>query len=67
MNTIELNEYYFQGTRWIPSYRDFDYDDITIVAATKAEAWRELNRLTKYWKGVALTHINGKKITPIGA
>ena len=58
----KLNKYYFQGTRWIPGYDDFDYDDYEIEAASEAEAWTKLDKIAKYWKRVGITHINGKPV-----
>jgi hypothetical protein len=55
-----MNTYYFQGIRWIPSYRDFDYDDYKIVAESTEKAWQILDQMTtlKSWKSVSLTSIN---------
>lgn len=58
----KLNKYYFQGTRWIPGYDDFDYDDYEIEAASEAEAWTKLDKIAKYWKRVGITHINDEPI-----
>lgn len=60
----KLNNYYFQGVRFVPGYNDFDYDDITIEAANEKEAWDLLDKYTKMrtWKSVALTHINGNEV-----
>jgi hypothetical protein len=54
------NTYYFQGIRWIPEYRDFDFDDFTILAKTVEEAWKLLDTETslKTWKSVSLNEIN---------
>ena len=57
-----MNTYYFQGIRWIPSYRDFDFDDCHIVAENAKEAWKKLDQQTnlKMWKTVGLLTINGQ-------
>ena len=64
MSNTKLNTYYFQGTRFIPGYNDFDFDDATIEAANEEEAWKELNKNYKYWKSVGLTHINEQPVKP---
>jgi hypothetical protein len=62
-NTI-TNKYYFQGIRWVPSYRDFDFDDYTIEAVDEKTAWDKLFEFTNKstWKNVSLTHVNDVKI-----
>lgn len=60
-NTTQ-NTYTFQGIRWIPSYRDFDHDDVDIEAANEKEAWDILNKTVKYWKSVGITHINNVEV-----
>lgn len=59
------NKYYFQGTRFVPGYNDFDFDDCEIEATSEKEAWDLLDKYTKMftWKRVFLTHVNGKEIT----
>lgn len=57
----KLNEYVIDYCAWIPSYRDFDVDDISILAFTEAEAWAEFNRTIKYVKAAGISHINGIK------
>lgn len=64
-NTLEqTKKYYFQGTRFIPGYNDFDFDDYEIEAVDEKSAWDKLFQFTKEftWKGVSLTHIDGIKI-----
>lgn len=56
------NTYTFQGMRFIPSYRDFDHDDVDIVAVSEEAAWKKLNENYKYWKSVGITHINGIEV-----
>lgn len=58
------NRYYFQGTRFVPGYNDFDFDDAEIEAVDEKSAWEKLFQLTNKitWKRVALTHINSTKI-----
>lgn len=65
MKNEMTNKYYFQGTRFVPGYNDFDFDDAEIEAADEKSAWDKLYQLTKKftWKCVLLTHINGDKIT----
>ena len=59
-----MNKYYFQGTRFVPGYNDFDYDEYEVTADSEKEAWELLDKNTKMftWKGVGLTHINGIKV-----
>ena len=54
----KINKYYFQGIRWIPSYNDLDWDDYEIEAHSEAEAWTKLDKVSKGWKTVGITHIN---------
>ena len=58
-----MNTYYFQGVRWIPSYRDFDFDDCEITAETAEKAWEKLDKMTtlKTWKTVGLITINNQR------
>ena len=58
-----MNTYYFQGMRFIPHYKDFDYDDFEIEAKDEEQVWRLLDRYTKrsLWKKVNITYINGIK------
>ncbi|MBC8301589.1 MAG: hypothetical protein H8E55_38240 [Pelagibacterales bacterium] len=52
MNT-ELNKYHVSYYAWIPSYRDFDSDDTTVMATSKEhakEVFRELP-ISKFVKG----------------
>jgi hypothetical protein len=59
----ELHEYYFQGIRWIPSYGDFDQDDVTVKAKDIPSAWEEFDKLKmKNWKSVGITHVDGEKL-----
>lgn len=60
----QQNEYYFQGTRFVPGYNDIDFDDWTVKADSEQEAWDQLFKYTKRftWKSVGLTHINGVKV-----
>jgi len=64
MANLEKNKYYFQGTRFVPGYNDFDFDDCTVEATNEKEAWELLDKYTKMftWKSVGLTHINGVKV-----
>lgn len=57
----KLNEYLINYYGWIPSYRDFDIDDITILAFTEDEAWAEFNRTVKFVKSAGISRINGIK------
>lgn len=57
----QLNTYYFEGVRFIPSYRDFDVDDATIEAANEIDAWAELFKRYKFWRVVSLVEVNGIK------
>lgn len=59
-----MNQYYFEGLRFIPGYNDFDFYDIKIEAIDETTAWQELDRKTnaKTWKSVYLTKINDQKI-----
>ena len=41
------NTYYFQGTRFVPGYNDFDFDDFKIEATSEKEAWDLLDKYTK--------------------
>jgi hypothetical protein len=61
-NQTKTNSYYFQCYRWIPSYRDFDSDDITIQASNEEEAWKEFNKYMTYCKSAGLVSINGVKV-----
>jgi hypothetical protein len=60
-----MNEYYFQGVRFVPGYNDFDWDDFKCNAKSEAEAWVLLDKFTRKltWKSVGLTSINGVKVT----
>lgn len=60
-----MNEYYFQGVRFVPGYNDFDWDDFKCTANSEAEAWTLLDKFTGgwSWKRVKLTNINGVKVT----
>lgn len=64
----ELNKtkkkYLFQGTRFVPSYGDIDYDDYTVEAYSESEAWESLDRDTKMftWSKVGITHIEDAKL-----
>ena len=60
-----MNEYYFQGVRFVPGYNDFDWDDFKCTANSEAEAWNLLAKFTGKWswKSVRLTNINGVKVT----
>ena len=55
-----MDKYFFQGVRWIPSYRDFDFDEYEITAETAEKAWELLDKMTvlKSWKSVSLISIN---------
>jgi len=62
MNT-QLNNYTFEYYGWIPGYNDFDQEWITISAASKEEAWAQVNKMKLYAKyGPGLTEINGQRI-----
>ena len=58
----KLNSYWFNYYGWIPSYRDFDSDDITIEAETEEEAWKIFNKTVKFVKAAGIVEINGVKI-----
>jgi len=59
-----INKYYFQGTRFVPGYNDFDFDDFEVEAMNEEEAWVLLDKYTKRftWSRVGLTHVNDKKV-----
>lgn len=59
-----LNTYYFQGTRFIPGYNDFDFDDFLIDAKNEEEAWELLDKYTHRftWTNVGIVEINGEKV-----
>lgn len=59
--TQTLNTYSFSFYAWIPSYRDFDFDDIEIEAATESEAWAIFNKTVKFVKSAGINSINGIK------
>jgi hypothetical protein len=61
----KTNKYYFQGTRFVPGYNDFDFDDITIEAQNEEEAWKLLDKHTRRftWRKVGIVEINGKKVS----
>lgn len=59
----QLNSYYFQYYGWIPSYRDFDMDDITIQAESEEQAWKNFNKTVKFVKSAGIVEINGVKVT----
>jgi hypothetical protein len=63
-NMKEMNKYYFEGTRFVPGYNDFDFDDFEIEASNEQEAWDKLFKFTKKftWKGVGLVSVNGIKV-----
>jgi hypothetical protein len=61
-NESTLNSYYFQYYGWIPSYRDFDVDDMTIKAATEEEAWEKFRKYAPFVKNGGLVSINGVKV-----
>jgi len=63
-NTTGKNRYYFQGTRFVPSYGDIDFDDYTVLAFSSDEAWQKLAEDTKMftWLRVGITHINDVKL-----
>ena len=50
MENIATKKYYFQGTRWVPVYNDFDWDDCEIEATDEKSAWDKLFQLTKHSK-----------------
>ena len=58
----KLNSYWFNYYGWIPSYRDFDSDDITIEATTEDEAWAIFNKTVKFVKSAGIATINGVKV-----
>ena len=59
-----LNKYYFQGTRFVPGYNDFDFDDFEVEAKDEKEAWELLGKYTnmRSWTRVGIVEINGKKV-----
>lgn len=59
-----MKKYRFQGIRWVPGYNDFDWDDYEIEANSEAEAWTKLDKVSKYWKAVIITHIDGINVDP---
>jgi hypothetical protein len=63
-NNLGKNRYYFQGTRFVPSYGDIDFDDYTVHAFSSDEAWQKLDEDTKMftWSRVGITHINNVKL-----
>jgi hypothetical protein len=58
------NTYTFLGTRWVPGYNDFDFDDFTIIATNETEAWDILWKLSGRftWGEVNLVYINGELV-----
>lgn len=62
--TETKKKYLFQGTRFVPSYGDFDYDDCTVEAYNEEEAWKLLDEYTKMftWSRVGITHVNDVKL-----
>lgn len=60
----KLNSYWFNYYGWIPSYRDFDCDDITIEAETEEEAWKEFHKYInpKFIKSAGIATINGVRV-----
>ena len=58
----QLHKYYFQGTRWIPSYGDTDWDDIEIEAVDRNSAWDILREKWRFTAGVELVSIDGKRV-----
>jgi hypothetical protein len=52
-------EFTFEGIRFIPSYRDVDYDCFVVDAENAKEAWLKLDQFTKRWtwRVVSLTKI----------
>jgi len=58
------NEYTFHYYAWIPSYRDFDIDEIDIDAVSEEEAWKIFNEKVKYVKSAGIGYINGEKYVP---
>jgi hypothetical protein len=59
----KLNSYWFNYYGWIPSYRDFDMDDITIEAETEDQAWEIFNKTVKFVKSAGIATVNGEKVT----
>lgn len=55
----KLNTYQFSGIRWIPDYKDFDYDEVFIKATDSESAHTEVLKVYKNWQSIQLTHING--------
>ena len=56
-------EFTFEGMRFIPSYRDVDYDCFVINAENVGEAWLKLEQLTKRtWRNVGITKIKVVKL-----
>ena len=62
--TETKKKYLFQGTRFVPSYGDIDYDDCTVEAYNEEEAWKLLDEYTKMftWSRVGITHVNDVKL-----
>lgn len=52
-----MKEYTFSYYGWIPHYRDFDQDWITIQAEDEYKAWQEFNRLVKFYKSVGIESV----------
>lgn len=63
----KLNTYTFSGIRFIPSYRDFDQDDVDVEASNEKEAWDNLYKVAKNWKMVGITHVNGESVNNLPA
>lgn len=61
-NVTKENAYTISYFAWIPSYRDFDYDDITINAESEELAWNEFNKIIPFVKAASITHINNQKV-----
>lgn len=62
--TKTQNTYWFNYYGWIPSYRDFDMDDITITASSETEAWEIFNKTVRFVKSAGIAEINGISTNP---
>lgn len=64
-NDIENHEYFIEYFGWIPSYRDFDSDDITIDAPDIETAKKIFYQRVKHAKQAGITMIDNEHIETI--
>jgi hypothetical protein len=60
---ITLHTYPFEYYGWIPSYRDFDTDWITIQAESEAQAWKQFYAEVPFVKSAGINAVDGKPYT----